>query len=398
MRSGVSRACVALCAFVVALVPNIGRAGAGKAPALDVQQYPLQNPDPSTAPTIFVADGAVWSASAMDAAVRRVDPAAGPLVGYLTPPVGPYVGHQLADGVLWSVVVDPNGAPCAAPRHGENPELPYVLRGVDVETGATAALVPLGWCQWYTSRTLGGSPFVSADAGAVWVSRQLPPDAGRDLDAESVRVDAATGVIAPVAAPEPVLTFAAFDDGAWGMSFSASDRNEVSGYSGILGTHPLTLAGADASVMRADALRGAYWDPSTLAQDAGGVWVASAARAPRFGGTIDPILTRVTTAGRIVTVAKVRPWSIVTGDDGRTWFLGTTRRVSRTNTPQPVAWVLGRVDTRTGEHLRTYHLELGSQRTNTQPSTMLLAATGGSVWLRTGSASGVLVRVSEKRP
>jgi hypothetical protein len=398
MRPTAARGVVALCALVSALVPTAGRADARTAspPALDVQAYPLQNPDPTTGPKVFVADDGVWSASMSGDEVHRVDPAAGPLVGYLTPRVGPYVGGQMADGVLWTVVVDPNGAPCGSPRPEENPDAPYVLRGIDAATGSPAALVPLGWCQWKPSRTLGGSPFVSAHGGAVWVSRELPAEGGRDVGAQSVRVDATTGAITPVASPDPFLAFAGVDGGAWGMAFSASDSTE-NGYYGMLGTHPLARVGPDGSVQEADALHGAYWNPDTLAADRDGVWAASATRPPRPGGTLDAILTRVATTGRITTVPTVHPWNVVSGDDGHTWFLGTTHRLARTSASRPLDWVLGRVDTRTGKHLRTYHLDLPEQAGTIDDIGLvwLLADTGGAVWLRAGKAAGTLVRVTE---
>jgi hypothetical protein len=124
------------------------------------------------------------------------------------------------------------------------------------------------------------------------------------------------------------------------------------------------------------------------------LWVAAARHAAQTGD-FDGRLTRVTKAGRISIVPRVRPWSVASGD-GFTWFVGTTHRVAKTTTPEPVARVLGRVDTGTGKHLRTYHLDVAGQSIGDAHQVTLLAATGGSVRLSVGQGSGTLVRVTER--
>ena len=111
----------------------------------------------------------------------------------------------------------------------------------------------------------------------------------------------------------------------------------------------------------------------------------SVPRAPVVTST--PLaLIRITPAGWVTTVPKVHPWSVASDADGHTWFLGATRRITKGNYTEPVDWVLGRVDTRTGQHLRTYRLDLpkdlGTVMANNGLHLNLFGATGGAIWLQ----------------
>jgi hypothetical protein len=237
---------------------------------------------------------------------------------------------------------------------------------------------------------------VFAAGGTVWVSRAVPQDTPASTGAETLGFDAASGAIVPVDPTVAPLAVAASGRGVWGVVGQGppSGSSTFGMYYGL----PLALVDREGSTVLRDAFPGRYWDSTTLEPDAGGLWLAGARRVPRPGGVVDGALVRITNRGRITTLAKAHPWSVATDDHGSTWFLGTTHRVVTNVTPQPLDWVIGRVDTLTGAHLRTYHVDLPpglGTVTSAGPALQLLAATGGALWLSAGTSSGnALVRVT----
>ncbi|MDQ1430481.1 MAG: hypothetical protein QOF40_1083, partial [Actinomycetota bacterium] len=183
---------------------------------------------------------------------------------------------------------------------------------------------------------------------------------------------------------------------AWAYTLSASGIHTVET---TLGQSLLTLEVArvslDGTVVATDMLRGAVIDESTVAVDPDGLWVVTAMPPKRPAAHPDQTLTRVTTSGRRVVSPGVRAWSVASGD-GQTWFVGTTHPLPKAPKSQTLDWVLGRVDTRTGKLLGTYHLDLPGDLGHVihGPEISLLGVTGGAVWLRTGQGAGTLVRVT----
>jgi hypothetical protein len=305
-------------------------------------------------------------------------------------------------GMYWTIVVDPDAAPCSAPIPEVDPQRPYVLHGIDLATNTVTRVVPLPeWCAARPSRTWTGAAMVAAGGGIVWVGRALPHRPDGSIASANVRVDGATGAVSDVATSEPLVTFAADDGGAWGYSIVGGEVGVNAAIGLSLLPVELTRIGRDGTVVATSRLRGVASDLGSVALDPDGLWLVAARPPTRPDIRPDTSLTRVTRTGRRVVAPGIRPWSVASGD-GQTWFLGTRssiRSIGNTSNPRPVDWVLGRIDTDTGKLLRTYDLELpaglGPVTTDDgTPAVQLLGVTGGSIWLRAGDGAGTLVRVT----
>ena len=192
-------------------------------PPLDVEVYPVDIGDPATAAHVLRRRRRLVVRCPTGALRCTVfDPAAGPLTGFLPTAIGFSMSRQLADGIFWSVVVlTRTCVPCAAAPPEEDPDRPYVLRGIDVATGSPAGLRAARVVRAVALVDTGQQPLRRRSRGiGVDHACPVPYDPATGSSAETLRVDGSTGAIAAVDPHAAPLVVAADDRGVWGAGIA----------------------------------------------------------------------------------------------------------------------------------------------------------------------------------